>query len=149
MRINIRELECKCCGHRWIPRKSKINMCPNCKTLRWYISSRKESDRHMALKERAKQFLLELGCEDIQTEHIINKVGKRIANLICDVSGWQRCELLVVECGSFQDPKKLRKLNKAISKGEISRVFIWGYGDDSPYEWHYGIDICPRCGRQW
>ena len=28
-------LECIKCGHTWIPRKTEVRLCPNCKTAYW------------------------------------------------------------------------------------------------------------------
>ena len=32
MEIKLKKLECKRCGHRWIPRKEEIRICPKCKS---------------------------------------------------------------------------------------------------------------------
>lgn len=32
MKIKIIKIECFKCGHKWIPRKTDVRMCPNCKT---------------------------------------------------------------------------------------------------------------------
>jgi len=29
------QLECKRCGHRWIPRKPDVRICPKCKSPYW------------------------------------------------------------------------------------------------------------------
>ena len=29
------KLECKKCGHRWIPRTTDVRICPRCKSARW------------------------------------------------------------------------------------------------------------------
>lgn len=37
--INLpKNLECKRCGHKWLPRKSDIRICPKCKSARWDTS---------------------------------------------------------------------------------------------------------------
>ena len=37
MKINLNkfQIECKRCGHRWIPRKVEIRICPKCKSPYW------------------------------------------------------------------------------------------------------------------
>ena len=35
MQIKVQILECKRCGHNWIPRKTEVRMCPKCKSAWW------------------------------------------------------------------------------------------------------------------
>lgn len=35
MKINIQELECKRCNHKWHPRQVDIRICPKCKSPYW------------------------------------------------------------------------------------------------------------------
>lgn len=35
MKVNIKQLECKKCGHKWNPRKSEVRECPKCKSVWW------------------------------------------------------------------------------------------------------------------
>ncbi len=35
MEIKITKLECKRCGHKWIPKKEEIRQCPKCKSSWW------------------------------------------------------------------------------------------------------------------
>ena len=44
MKINISQfqVECKRCGHKWIPRKSEVMLCPKCKTPYWNIPKKKK-----------------------------------------------------------------------------------------------------------
>jgi Zn finger protein HypA/HybF involved in hydrogenase expression len=37
IKISLKELECKRCGWKWIPRKTIIRICPKCKTAYWDI----------------------------------------------------------------------------------------------------------------
>jgi predicted Zn-ribbon and HTH transcriptional regulator len=33
----IQELKCLRCGHEWVPRGSKLTMCPRCKSRLWML----------------------------------------------------------------------------------------------------------------
>jgi hypothetical protein len=33
--INIPQLECKRCFHKWVPRSSDVSVCPNCHSIKW------------------------------------------------------------------------------------------------------------------
>jgi len=33
--LKLVSLECKRCGHKWIPRKAKVRWCPNCTSYKW------------------------------------------------------------------------------------------------------------------
>jgi len=33
--MEINQLECQKCGHKWVPRKQDPAMCPKCKTYNW------------------------------------------------------------------------------------------------------------------
>lgn len=35
--IQINQLECKKCNHKWIPRQINISICPKCKYKEWNI----------------------------------------------------------------------------------------------------------------
>ena len=35
MKIRIRKLECRKCGHKWTPRRDDVRQCPKCKSVRW------------------------------------------------------------------------------------------------------------------
>ncbi|MDD4875865.1 MAG: hypothetical protein PHQ86_01855 [Dehalococcoidales bacterium] len=35
MKTNVKELNCKRCGHKWIPRQVEIRICPKCKSPYW------------------------------------------------------------------------------------------------------------------
>jgi len=32
---SLKTLECKKCGHKWVPRRLQIKMCPRCKSIKW------------------------------------------------------------------------------------------------------------------
>lgn len=40
MKVPVIELVCKRCGHRWIPRKDEIRICPKCKSAYWDIDKK-------------------------------------------------------------------------------------------------------------
>jgi len=42
--INLPELECKRCGHKWTPRKETVKICPNCKSENWDIEKEKRQE---------------------------------------------------------------------------------------------------------
>jgi len=33
--ITITKLDCKRCGHKWIPKKKEVRICPKCKSPYW------------------------------------------------------------------------------------------------------------------
>ena len=35
MDIEIKKLECKRCGHEWVPRQREVRICPKCKSAWW------------------------------------------------------------------------------------------------------------------
>lgn len=35
MKIRIPKLNCKRCGHNWIPKKEEVRICPKCKSPYW------------------------------------------------------------------------------------------------------------------
>ena len=44
MKIKINKLECKRCGHKWIPRKPEVMLCPKCKSPYWNIEKKKKQN---------------------------------------------------------------------------------------------------------
>ena len=44
MKIKISQLECKRCGHKWIPRKPEVMLCPKSKTPYWNVEKRKKQN---------------------------------------------------------------------------------------------------------
>lgn len=46
MKINISkfQIECKRCGHKWIPRKPEVMLCPKCKSPYWNIEKKKKQN---------------------------------------------------------------------------------------------------------
>ncbi len=37
--IKLSYLQCKRCGHKWIPRKSIVALCPSCHTPYWNLEN--------------------------------------------------------------------------------------------------------------
>jgi len=35
MKVKLNQLNCKRCGHQWLPRKTEVRQCPKCKTAYW------------------------------------------------------------------------------------------------------------------
>jgi len=35
MRIRVKILKCKRCGHTWVPRQGDVRICPACKSALW------------------------------------------------------------------------------------------------------------------
>lgn len=35
MKVDIKKLNCKRCGHTWCPRQSEVRLCPKCKSPYW------------------------------------------------------------------------------------------------------------------
>ena len=35
MKIKLTKLNCKKCGHEWIPKIKEVRQCPNCKSAWW------------------------------------------------------------------------------------------------------------------
>ena len=42
MEIQINEVTCLRCGHKWPPRKSDVRICPKCKSA-WWDQEKKEA----------------------------------------------------------------------------------------------------------
>ena len=52
--INLQELECKRCGYRWVPRKTRVGLCPHCKSTLWDIPKGQQRLVSTRKKERSK-----------------------------------------------------------------------------------------------
>lgn len=35
MIIKLKKLKCEKCGHKWVPRKKEVRICPHCKSAYW------------------------------------------------------------------------------------------------------------------
>jgi Zn finger protein HypA/HybF involved in hydrogenase expression len=47
MLIKLPELHCLRCGHRWIPRKYEVTICPECKSPYWDKPKRKKKSANL------------------------------------------------------------------------------------------------------
>lgn len=62
-KIKLPVCECNQCGHRWIPRRERVRICPNsrCHSLLWdapkRVSSTKEHDRGECLNTCKKEII--------------------------------------------------------------------------------------------
>ena len=43
MKIEIGKLDCKRCGHKWVPRQTEIRICPKCKSPYWDREKKNDS----------------------------------------------------------------------------------------------------------
>lgn len=39
--IEVKKLECKKCGHRWVNRQPDVRQCPKCHTAKWDVEHNK------------------------------------------------------------------------------------------------------------
>ena len=45
MKVEITRLECKRCGHVWIPKQEEVRICPHCKSPYWDKERRKKKEK--------------------------------------------------------------------------------------------------------
>jgi len=45
--IELRRLNCKRCGHNWIPHKEEIRICPKCKSPYWDRERKKKKEENV------------------------------------------------------------------------------------------------------
>lgn len=43
MNIIIKPIECKRCGHQWVPRKAEVRQCPQCKSV-WFDKEKRSKN---------------------------------------------------------------------------------------------------------
>ena len=43
MKIRIREIECKRCGHTWTPRKRDVRRCPKCQSVYFDVPKKQKT----------------------------------------------------------------------------------------------------------
>lgn len=60
MKVIINKLECKRCGHRWIPRHLDVRSCPHCRTTLWDVEKKVKENLKLVKKYRKT-----LSCQDI------------------------------------------------------------------------------------
>jgi len=51
MRVPVVYLTCKRCGHRWIPRKEEVRICPKCKSPYWDLEKEKYKNKNILKSE--------------------------------------------------------------------------------------------------
>ena len=51
MRIQIKKVKCKRCGHEWVPRKEEIIICPKCKSPYWNRDKKEKISNKMKSKQ--------------------------------------------------------------------------------------------------
>lgn len=44
VKVSVKGLECKRCGHKWIARKEEVMLCPKCKSPYWNRERKGEID---------------------------------------------------------------------------------------------------------
>jgi len=62
------ELECKRCGHKWLPRQANVHICPKCKSPYWNVpkKNKKKPQQPMEafvgdIEQDSEGFIQELG----------------------------------------------------------------------------------------
>ena len=94
-----------------------------------------ESSRHKELKEIAKKFLWDIGCEDIREEV---RLGGNLFR--SDVVGRLNNEKIAVECGG--------SLTLEGKFEFVDKLFILPYGESVPFLWERGTQVCRTCGHK-
>ncbi len=106
---------------------------------RQHIKAR-ETLAHKKLKMRARLFLEDTGCADIQEEYTIGVSLN--GSMRADVVGFKDNRIIVVECGGSTE----KKLSKAWSY--IDELWILPYGEDTLFQWLPHKKICHTCGHR-
>jgi Zn finger protein HypA/HybF involved in hydrogenase expression len=55
MEVNVIELECKKCGHRWFPRGRDVRICPACKSAWWDLEKKNGTKEIVSLSLEDKE----------------------------------------------------------------------------------------------
>lgn len=42
--VKLKEVECKRCGHKWVPRVPEVRTCANCRSV-WWDTPRKNREK--------------------------------------------------------------------------------------------------------
>ena len=114
-----------------------------CKCLRGKIlpsgpygrTRKAESVRHIRLKQVARKFLEEMGCDNIADE--VEPSGGRFRFDVVGEIGKRR---IAVECGGSRALGKKSLL--------VNKLFILPYGETIPVLWSRGTQICSVCGHR-
>ena len=122
---------------------NKSGYCASC--YRRYQATHKSNARetlaHKKLKVRARLFLGDMGCANIQEEYTIGTSLNGKGSIRVDVVGFRDSQLVAVECGGSTD----KKLNKAC--GYIRELWVLPYGESMPFKWSIGKSVCHTCGH--
>jgi len=129
---------CIACTHP-VTDQNPSGMCVSCanKARAKGVGQGNHSGAHTILKIAAKKFLREVGCSDIREEKGLG-IG---SGVIVDTVGNLGKEIVAIECGGART-RKLKRLSK-IAKA----IYIFPYGEDKPFLWNGGDEICPTCGH--
>lgn len=101
-----------------------------------------ESKLHKALKAKATEFLVDLGCTDIIEEYpLIRRPPKKGARCV-DVVGFRDGEAIAVECGGSTE-QRLRSIVDIVSE-----LYVLPYGETKPYRYKKHTNLCPYCGHK-
>ena len=105
--------------------------------------AKNEGQEHEKIKSMAGAWLEEQGFV-IEYEYRINN-GRMQRNrkiyYTIDVYGKRSDNTIAVECGG----SKINKLNDLLTI--IGSVYVWPYGETSPFKWEEGLSVCPACGH--
>lgn len=52
--MELHTLECQRCGHSWVPRKTEVLSCPNCKSRVWNQPKEGSQDKETIAQESGK-----------------------------------------------------------------------------------------------
>ncbi|KKM91645.1 hypothetical protein LCGC14_1226540 [marine sediment metagenome] len=106
------------------------------------MNKHNESQAHIELKQKAVVFLEDMGCIEIEVEKRIGSYGK---SKRFDVLGRLNGKRIAVECGGL---KVNGDFSTWLGCGRLSKLYVWPYGEDTPYEWQAGIKVCNKCGHK-
>ena len=104
--------------------------------------SRSARSAHKFLETKAKQFLTNLGCQEVYEEHrVVISLNGLSKVFVIDVLGKKDGHCVVVEYGGFQQ-RKMRALKRTIGE-----VYTFPYGEDEPILWDGTKEYCGACGH--
>lgn len=103
------------------------------------IESKTESKSHIILKRMAGEFLVKIGCNKVYQEY------RGLSGVTVDVAGFKDSSMMpiVIECGGVHRQKLLHIKSKA------TQIYIFPYGEDTPYLWDGVSGTCQICGHKF